>query len=302
VERGNRNSNALATACTFVHFSFFGNRITQIIVVFFSFSRTQNQIDSKFEPNRHQSTSNCKRMQPTKQCPCLPPPVNQLSLTFRTERRHLGTKLFGLVPLPKWMVHLDTRLAEHGDGNGWDLDLSVSLLCGRVTLIRYAGPVRVLPDDTITNRHFSSTGAANNKAVGLDHLGSNQTGRRKQEPMENNLSPEQCHAPVIVGNGLAPRRQPPSPPLYPENNFANVSPSVARYVPGFHEVVLFDGECTICNSSVDFLLRHDRDERFIFATQQSASGKQLLNDAGQLLPSGSIASRYFATVTLKQRN
>ena len=41
-------------------------------------------------------------------------------------------------------------------------------------------------------------------------------------------------------------------------------------------VVLFDGVCNLCNSTVQFILRHDRAERFQFASQQSAAGQKLL--------------------------
>jgi predicted DCC family thiol-disulfide oxidoreductase YuxK len=41
-------------------------------------------------------------------------------------------------------------------------------------------------------------------------------------------------------------------------------------------IVLFDGECNVCNASVDFLIRHDPGARFRFASRQSGVGQKLL--------------------------
>lgn len=45
-------------------------------------------------------------------------------------------------------------------------------------------------------------------------------------------------------------------------------------------VVLFDGVCNLCHRSVQFILRHDRAQRFVFASQQSEVGQQLLRQYG----------------------
>ena len=45
-------------------------------------------------------------------------------------------------------------------------------------------------------------------------------------------------------------------------------------------VVLFDGVCNLCNSSVNFLLDRDKAGRFKFASLQSEAGKKLLGDLG----------------------
>ncbi|MCC6697872.1 MAG: thiol-disulfide oxidoreductase DCC family protein [Candidatus Hydrogenedentes bacterium] len=47
-----------------------------------------------------------------------------------------------------------------------------------------------------------------------------------------------------------------------------------------HPVILFDGVCNLCNSSVQFVIRHDRHGRFRFAALQSEAGKRLLNRCG----------------------
>ncbi|HKH59258.1 MAG TPA: thiol-disulfide oxidoreductase DCC family protein [Flavitalea sp.] len=41
-------------------------------------------------------------------------------------------------------------------------------------------------------------------------------------------------------------------------------------------VILFDGVCNYCNSMVNFIIRQDKQKKFVFAPLQSASGQQLL--------------------------
>lgn len=41
-------------------------------------------------------------------------------------------------------------------------------------------------------------------------------------------------------------------------------------------VVLFDGICNLCNSSVRFILKHDAREQFLFSSLQSDASKKLL--------------------------
>jgi len=41
-------------------------------------------------------------------------------------------------------------------------------------------------------------------------------------------------------------------------------------------IILFDSECLLCNQSVQFILKHDRNEAFRFASLQSKVGQQLL--------------------------
>lgn len=44
---------------------------------------------------------------------------------------------------------------------------------------------------------------------------------------------------------------------------------------GNRAIVLFDGYCNFCNSSVNFLLKIDKRKVFLFATSQSEAGKIL---------------------------
>jgi predicted DCC family thiol-disulfide oxidoreductase YuxK len=43
-------------------------------------------------------------------------------------------------------------------------------------------------------------------------------------------------------------------------------------------VVLFDGVCNLCNSSVNFLLDRDKNDHFRFGSLQSKEGEALLNE------------------------
>ncbi len=40
-------------------------------------------------------------------------------------------------------------------------------------------------------------------------------------------------------------------------------------------IILFDGVCNLCNNSVQFIIRHDKDAYFKFASLQSDFGRQL---------------------------
>jgi predicted DCC family thiol-disulfide oxidoreductase YuxK len=41
-------------------------------------------------------------------------------------------------------------------------------------------------------------------------------------------------------------------------------------------VILFDGVCNLCNRAVQFVVRHDRHRRFLFASLQSRAAARLL--------------------------
>ncbi|HMJ67258.1 MAG TPA: thiol-disulfide oxidoreductase DCC family protein [Cyclobacteriaceae bacterium] len=47
-----------------------------------------------------------------------------------------------------------------------------------------------------------------------------------------------------------------------------------------HPVILFDGVCNLCNSSVQFIIKHDPPGRFRFAALQSAFGQKQLSQHG----------------------
>ncbi len=43
-------------------------------------------------------------------------------------------------------------------------------------------------------------------------------------------------------------------------------------------IVLFDGLCNLCNCSVQFIIRHDKKNKFVFASLQSEVAQKLLNE------------------------
>jgi predicted DCC family thiol-disulfide oxidoreductase YuxK len=45
-------------------------------------------------------------------------------------------------------------------------------------------------------------------------------------------------------------------------------------------IILFDGICNLCNGIVQFIIRHDPEGKFKFASLQSEAGKALLQRAG----------------------
>lgn len=45
-------------------------------------------------------------------------------------------------------------------------------------------------------------------------------------------------------------------------------------------VILFDGQCNLCNGSVQFVLEHERRAQYRFASLQSAASQTLLNEHG----------------------
>ncbi len=47
-----------------------------------------------------------------------------------------------------------------------------------------------------------------------------------------------------------------------------------------YKIILFDGICNLCNSSVNFIIDRDRNDIFKFASFQSDAGKTFLNTLG----------------------
>jgi len=55
-----------------------------------------------------------------------------------------------------------------------------------------------------------------------------------------------------------------------------------------HPVIIFDGVCNLCNGSVQFVIRRDKQRRFRFASLQSDYGQQVL--AAHQLPTHTFNS------------
>ena len=45
-----------------------------------------------------------------------------------------------------------------------------------------------------------------------------------------------------------------------------------------HKIILFDGICNLCNSTINFVIKKDKRNIFKFATLQSETGKSLLSE------------------------
>ncbi|PZF74780.1 thiol-disulfide oxidoreductase DCC family protein [Taibaiella soli] len=69
-------------------------------------------------------------------------------------------------------------------------------------------------------------------------------------------------------------------------------------------VILFDGVCNLCNSTVQFIIRHDKKHRFRFAALQSAYGQRLVEkfavsgDSVVLYQDGKIYQRSSAVLKI----
>jgi predicted DCC family thiol-disulfide oxidoreductase YuxK len=46
------------------------------------------------------------------------------------------------------------------------------------------------------------------------------------------------------------------------------------------KIILFDGVCNLCNSTVQFIIKHDKDDVFRFVALQSELGQEILNYIG----------------------
>jgi predicted DCC family thiol-disulfide oxidoreductase YuxK len=46
------------------------------------------------------------------------------------------------------------------------------------------------------------------------------------------------------------------------------------------QIILFDGVCNLCNSSVQFVIKRDRKDTFRFAALQSDTGQKLVEERG----------------------
>jgi predicted DCC family thiol-disulfide oxidoreductase YuxK len=53
-------------------------------------------------------------------------------------------------------------------------------------------------------------------------------------------------------------------------------------------IILFDGVCNLCNSSVDFILKRDKKKKFLFGSLQGNAGQALLKK--HHLPAGQLHS------------
>ncbi len=51
-------------------------------------------------------------------------------------------------------------------------------------------------------------------------------------------------------------------------------------LPQDKKIVLFDGVCNLCNASIIYIIKHDKNDMFRFAPLQSDIGKAIINEHG----------------------
>ena len=47
-----------------------------------------------------------------------------------------------------------------------------------------------------------------------------------------------------------------------------------------NQLILFDGVCNLCNSSVNYVIKHDKNNVFLFAPLQGETGKEIIEKFG----------------------
>lgn len=47
-------------------------------------------------------------------------------------------------------------------------------------------------------------------------------------------------------------------------------------LPEHKQLILFDGICNLCNSSINYVIKHDKKNVFMFAPLQSEAGKEII--------------------------
>jgi predicted DCC family thiol-disulfide oxidoreductase YuxK len=49
-----------------------------------------------------------------------------------------------------------------------------------------------------------------------------------------------------------------------------------KALPKHKQLVIFDGVCNLCNASVQYIIKHDKNDLFRFAALQSEAGKEVI--------------------------
>ena len=49
-------------------------------------------------------------------------------------------------------------------------------------------------------------------------------------------------------------------------------------IPQNKQLILFDGVCNLCNSSVQYVIKHDIKNQFMFTALQSETGKEIIDE------------------------
>jgi predicted DCC family thiol-disulfide oxidoreductase YuxK len=55
-------------------------------------------------------------------------------------------------------------------------------------------------------------------------------------------------------------------------------------IPGYNDrpILFFDGVCNLCNNWVQYVLKHDRNKRIVFASLQSPYGQKVLQELKEM--------------------
>lgn len=53
-----------------------------------------------------------------------------------------------------------------------------------------------------------------------------------------------------------------------------------KNLPKDKKIILFDGVCTLCNNAIDYIIKKDHKDQFVFASLQSDIGKELTKERG----------------------
>ena len=166
--------------------------------------------------------------------------------------KHVSTSFLGVVPIPKLLLSLDLEMAMHSDGNGWDLTANVDVLNSLFRLIGYTGAMHFKPmDDHTSEKDTKDTKDTKDiqemqdlKAVNLFDLAA------------------KINTDIDLDNT--------------DDNQNNTISSPKHYVPEFHDLVLFDGHCNMCNQSVNFLMSNDHQSRLMYCAQQTKQAQHIL--------------------------
>jgi len=52
---------------------------------------------------------------------------------------------------------------------------------------------------------------------------------------------------------------------------------VIESIPNKKKLILFDGVCNLCNSAIQYIIRHDKNDVFLFAPLQSEIGQEVIS-------------------------
>jgi predicted DCC family thiol-disulfide oxidoreductase YuxK len=171
------------------------------------------------------------------------------------EPTHVKSTLLGCIPIPLGFVRVRQKMMAHHDDKGWDLTVVVSAFGDRLNLITYEGSMRRTGEEfeEAEENHVNGTGSPTSNTTTTGQTFNLDFGAIAAEMEQQQKG--------VCG-------------VTKKNDEQGV------FVDGFHDLVLFDGTCNLCNATVDFLIRRDVDQRLLFAAQQSDEAQAALRRHG----------------------